>query len=389
MKFIYLTLLFLLFCLTLSAQLTPYEATDKKALAIPIEKTSSLEILSRHINQNFSTSEERLRAIYTWITHHINYDITKANEQQSETDATVVALQVLKEKKGVCYHYANLFKALADKAGVPTYCVSGYTKKDGKLMRDSHEWCLSQLGSEWYFFDATWGAGYLDNGKYVRCPNSTYYKVCPSKMSLSHMPFDPMWQFTDYPLRYPEFDNPQKHRLDSTYFNYSDTLKTFLQKQPLSQWVDTRNRMLHNGDYTALVKDELLRLSQNINVLCTNDMIAVYNNALRRFNDGVNALNLFIQYRNQQFKPVKEENEVRQMVLLCAKCFSDSEAQIGSVLSSDKELFSAVCDLKQKIQAADAAVKEQQEFVDKYYSTKKILRKSLFYKYTWMGVPLN
>jgi hypothetical protein len=41
------------------------------------------------------------------------------------------------------------------------------------------------------------------------------------------------------------------------------------------------------------------------------------------------------------------------------------------------------------MQSMEQALAEQRTFLDKYLSTAKIFRKSLFYNYNWMGIPLH
>jgi hypothetical protein len=43
--------------------------------------------------------------------------------------------------------------------------------------------------------------------------------------------------------------------------------------------------------------------------------------------------------------------------------------------------------LNKSLDEATFNLNEQKVFLDKYFSTGKLFRKSLFYKYTWMGIP--
>jgi hypothetical protein len=49
----------------------------------------------------------------------------------------------------------------------------------------------------------------------------------------------------------------------------------------------------------------------------------------------------------------------------------------------------SIAQLNRSIDEAMKNLTEQKAFLDKYFKTGKMFRKSLFYKYRWMGVPLN
>jgi hypothetical protein len=48
-----------------------------------------------------------------------------------------------------------------------------------------------------------------------------------------------------------------------------------------------------------------------------------------------------------------------------------------------------MAELEESVSVLEKRVAEEQAFVDKYVKTGKLFRKSLFYKTTWMGIPLN
>ena len=45
--------------------------------------------------------------------------------------------------------------------------------------------------------------------------------------------------------------------------------------------------------------------------------------------------------------------------------------------------------LKKSIDEATLNLNEQKAFLEKYFGAGKMFRKLLFYKYKWMGIPLN
>jgi hypothetical protein len=55
----------------------------------------------------------------------------------------------------------------------------------------------------------------------------------------------------------------------------------------------------------------------------------------------------------------------------------------------DSNTAASILQLSRSIDEAMMNLNEQKLFVDKYFKTGKMFRKTLFYKYTWMGIPLN
>ena len=77
MKVNYLITLIAVFCISLNVQSQSFEQIDQKVLQYEDSLFSCPEDLAKKINADFTESIHKARAIYTWITHHIAYDIEK------------------------------------------------------------------------------------------------------------------------------------------------------------------------------------------------------------------------------------------------------------------------------------------------------------------------
>jgi hypothetical protein len=53
------------------------------------------------------------------------------NKEALENNST----KILKSKKGVCSDYTKIFKEIANKVGIDTETISGYTKQNGVVTR--------------------------------------------------------------------------------------------------------------------------------------------------------------------------------------------------------------------------------------------------------------
>ena len=165
---------------------------DSVALAAPETAGRSVSSLVAYLKQHLSTDDQLARAIYTWVSRNIKYNVyityTSRNE---EADETKEIQKILSERKGICQDYALLFKALVKEAGMDAYVIDGYNRRDGALLPDPHEWCAAKVSGKWYMFDPTWGAGFVENYQFIPSPNHRFCKPFPLPVLLCARPKQP------------------------------------------------------------------------------------------------------------------------------------------------------------------------------------------------------
>lgn len=376
----------------LNAQNKPdkFAQVDKIALQIPEPLTKTTQDIANYVKTNFNNQTNQSRAIYVWIANNIRYDIDNVfaiNFYQS-TNETIE--KVLKDRKGICMHFAELYNSIANQIGIKTYVINGYTKQNGFVDYIPHAWCASLIDSSWYLFDPTWGSGYIQNAKFIKKLNNYYFKTKPELLVKSHMPFDPMWQFLNYPITNQEFYEG-KTIINKTkpYFNYSDTLKHYEQESEIDQLVSSSRRIKENGVKNSIIFDRLQHNEREIEYYNNKILVETYNSAVNSYNDGVNRLNSFIDYRNKQFSPKKPDDDIKSMVDDAEKSLTNSCKIMKGITNPDSNTANSMIQLNKSIDEAMINLNEQKTFLSKYFKTGKLFRKSLFYKYTWMGIPLN
>ncbi len=373
-----------------SKPINEFAQVDKRAAQIPEASTKTVQDLANYIRANFSNESDRTRAIFIWIASHIQYDVQNMFTVNANQTSNEMLENVLKTRKGVCMHYAQLFSAIANQVGIQTYTIQGYTKQKTVEERLSHEWCASFIDSNWYLFDPTWGAGYVLNSKFVPKITNTYYRVKPENFLATHMPFDPLWQFVNRPLTNQEFyDGKISLGKTKPLFNFQDSLKQYLQESDIQKLISASRRIEKNGVKNALIYNQLDYNRRTIEYHNNKKLAETYNEAVSLFNDGIRQLNSFVNYRNNQFSPQKEDNEIRKMVEAPEKSLVGSLDKLNEIKNPDPSNANTISQLKRSIDEAMKNLNEQKAFLDKYFKTGKLLRKSLFYKYSVMGVPVN
>ena len=367
-----------------------FSAVDKVMVRIPDALTKTTQGIADYVKSNFSKPDDQSRAIFIWIATNIQYDIDNMFAINFYQQPNEIIDKVLKTRKGICMSYAELFKDIANKVGVKTYVISGYTKQNGFVDYIPHAWCACMIDSVWYLFDPTWGSGYIQNGKFVRQINNYYFKTKPEQMVKSHMPFDPLWQFLNYPVTNQEFyEGKTQINNKKDFFNFVDTLQSFEKQSEVGQLISSSNRIEKNGVKNSLVFDRLQHNKREIEYYNNKTLVDNYNSAVNSFNNGINLLNVFIDYRNKQFMPKKSDAEIKKMVDTVDYLFNHARVQLSALKNPDSNLTVSITQLNKSLNDATLNLNDQKAFVDKYLKAGKLSRKTLFTKYKWFGIPLN
>lgn len=179
-----------------------YERVDATIQLYP-ERFDDVSELSAMISRDFSTEEDKVRGIYSWIIKNIAYDpeeykkfnysfknYRERNAKEEKTREQIIA-RTLSTGVAVCEGYAMLFEKLCNLQGIGNYLVRGDIKTNfediGRPFRKIHMWNVAIIDGKSYLFDPTWGAGkYRD--KFIKDPSYFYYKTPPKLFVKTHFP---------------------------------------------------------------------------------------------------------------------------------------------------------------------------------------------------------
>ena len=390
MKIKFLFFVFFFSILSFGQTNIEYASIDKKIAAIPSNLTTSTDGIAAYIKANFTSENDKIRAVFYWTASNISYDVKNAFSLNPNKTASEKIEKALKTKKGVCIHYAEVFNAIANKAGIKSLIIEGYTKQNGKISALPHAWCAANIDNKWYVFDPTWGSGYLSNGQFSKKINNYYFKSEPSKIISSHIAFDYLWQFLNYPISNLEFyDGKVQVDKSKKYFDFDAELKRQDSLSDMERVSESIKRIEANGiknkmiyDYLTSKRKELEIHNQNMNIEKLNSIATEYNQAIVLLND-------FINYRNKKFKPSLPDYEILQMIKRPKEALAKCRKDIITVGFVGVENESNLRSIKKSINEALAQAVEYESFVKDYLSKSKLVRKTLFTKVSWFGIPLN
>ncbi|MBL0343103.1 MAG: hypothetical protein IPP71_20890 [Bacteroidetes bacterium] len=393
MKLIKLLLLFILTAQTIFAQkatVNEFSAIDKKALQLPDSLTKSTDQIAGYITSNFTTDKDKSRAIFIWVASSIQYDIDNMFAINFYEKKEEKIAKPLRTRKGICENYASLFTDICIKSGLKSFVVEGYTKQNGFTDYIPHAWSAALIDSSWYLFDPTWGSGYVNGGKFFKKINNDYFKASPSVLIKSHIPFDYLWQFLNYPITNQEFyESKTQQNKTKPYFSFKDSIQVFEKQNHIDQLISSTYRVEKNGVKNSLVFDRLQHLKLAIENDRQTKTVNLFNSAVADYNEGINGLNDFINYRNKQFTPLKTDPEIQTMVDVADNKLNDAKIKLGQISNPDMNTTNMIKQLTKSVDDASTQMTEQKNWLKLYFSKSKSGRKSMFYKVTWFGLPLN
>ncbi len=193
--------------------------------------------LAEQINSDFSTDIDKVRALYTWITHHVDYDIKEKGKfshsydtykdkiKRNELYRRALSIRVVAQGKAVCEGYSILFNETCHALHIKSKVVSGASKTDikdiGKRYKNNHTWNIVEIDNKKYLIDTTWGAGsYSTTDKFIRHVDYYYFMTDPQQFIKKHYPKDYKDSLLDYLI-----DKDSFSKAAFTYENYSDNFE--------------------------------------------------------------------------------------------------------------------------------------------------------------------
>jgi hypothetical protein len=220
MKFFLIILFFLPLRFYSQVGQTNFYPIDNKVASISV---SNADELAKQLASLGKTDREKVRAIFRWITEHIDYNVMPHGQRKSITrqfykepeDSSVplpplnerIAAKVLNTRVAFCEGYSRLFKTLCDHAGIKAEIIYGYARtNNNRRFAVNHSWNSVYIDSTWYLLDVTWASGFVSYGnEYVRQYNDFYFLTPPSDFIRDHYPEDLQWTLLKDPPVYREY----------------------------------------------------------------------------------------------------------------------------------------------------------------------------------------
>jgi hypothetical protein len=391
-KYIFISLLVFYFGASSQTQKIKYTSIYVKINSIPDSLMYSSQNLAKYISDNFSTNEEKLRAIYYWMLAHLMYDVDNMFAINIQADKAQIVNKVLATQKGICLDYAYLFEDLATRCGVPCVTIFGFTKQKGFVDYIAHAWVIAKPDSTWLLYDPTWACGYIADKKFIRNINDFYFETKPTNFIKDHMPYDPLWQLLNYPITQDEFFSADfKENKNKPYFNFNDTISQYQKQTDIEKDINATRRIEANGIKNTLTFMRLSYLKTEIAYYQNNEMVSLFNNASANYNDASVLFNQYINFKNNQFIPKKTDAQIKNMIDTTVGMLNASKNKLLEIKNPSQNITSNISSLQKIQNDLKARLDEETVFVNTYLNTPKTKRNALFYKktYSLFGMPVK
>ena len=174
-----------------------------------LEQPLDMTAIAKGITRGCVTREERIRAVYEWITHHIEYDYDYRIYMPDECYV---------KRRGVCNAYASLMVKMLSSIGIPSLKIEGETKHPDNTDHGRHSWVMAEKApGRWMLCDPTWDTGGRNEKNEYTRPTWVWYDCPPEVMIYTHRPDDKRFQLLDKPLSRKEYKAlPYIHPTEAT-----------------------------------------------------------------------------------------------------------------------------------------------------------------------------
>lgn len=305
-------LLLLIFSTPVQAQNADWNAIEKRFENT--DKLKDIKALAGFINTNFETDQQQAAAIYWWLGKHIRYDATSALKQRSISykSQQQITSEAFSSRKAVCEGYAGIMDSVFRLLNIPSYIISGYTRQGETISAVPHAWNVAKIAGQWQFFDPTWASGYLNGRRFEAQFNEDFFMLSAEEMRKTHIPYDPIWQFSGDPISHQEFITEKISTSKSRQnFAYADSIQDFLSLQPERQLRDEYNRIMRDYYPHEALKNRLDFLSANLEISRHNQQVNQLNSATTHYNEAVLAFNIYVKLQRENLAGNRKAKEAQ------------------------------------------------------------------------------
>ena len=335
---------------------------DYTAFSIPRSQSNSTSQIADYIKRNCKTDEEKVRAAYSWVTTNIRYDKDSLHRVVLEESHDERISFAMRRRKGVCENFAAIFTDICEKAGIESFFIEGLSREGGHINKQPHAWSAAKIDNQWFLFDPTWDAGLMAG-------NARYFKMAPADFIGSHYPYDPLFQFVNYPINFPDLSRGAS--VGKVYFNFNDSIKVWQNLDSLSRFRVQLARIENNGFPKSLIDIKRKQLILEIELVYQDDDVSNYNGAVADFNSARDLLNDFIHYRNAQFLPARNNAEVQTGFEKIRNTIKSANRKLSKVNASAATLNLNTGGIREELDNLSKKANEQEAFFQNYLSLQK------------------
>lgn len=212
-------------------------STQEKYLDLRNVQVSSFSDLVTKILSKTPNKREQLQILLLWFYNNMKADSIRFFQGGNPLSNS----EAFAKRIGLCDEYSNIMAQFCKAANIPNYKVEGYVKHPNFNLGDTfteanHAWNAVYLDSSWILCDLFWSTVALQTDKFsqprfMKRLETKYFLGLPTDFINDHLPSDPIFQFSNYPIAFSSFTKSMDG-IDTTvpkmkYLNYTDSLTLF------------------------------------------------------------------------------------------------------------------------------------------------------------------
>ncbi len=255
--------------------------------------TGDIGEIAQTLSENARDDVEKVRAIFQFVIHHIEYDHAATEKGIRRINRT--NRDILSRRKAICWGYAQLMTEMCQHIGIPAYTVSGYchTLPDpsSNFSKPGHAWNAIGIDGEFFLIDATWASNRPTQAE-------EYFLVPPAQFIKTHYPILPMWQLLDCPVSFGSFVDERTTdalQVDTVcMYAFVDSIRIYAQMNYLDRRLQEERiayldnpTLANRSSYGHALIDKAVRLKDQADSLwergLTDPSILIFQEALSLF----------------------------------------------------------------------------------------------------------
>ncbi len=247
----------------------------KKFSAGKLSESKNLQDLSGRIGMISSDRTEQLNLLLLWADSSMAPDSARFFYGSGKP---MGADEAIEKRRGLCYEYSNILGEFCRLLDIPCFKVEGYVRyygyKSGDTFRETnHQWNAVKIDSVWKLCDLFWSCVYLktkstDRPYLAKRLDDSHYLADPADFIGGHLPADPVFQFSHFPVTVNSF----MHDLDSVetlpYVSFTDSIARLASMPEKERELSIAR---HAYDYNAHNPDILIAAYYNYAVWIFNN----------------------------------------------------------------------------------------------------------------------
>lgn len=314
--------LFLFLFLSIPAFLSAQKFLEVDTKIKTYPKLITASKLADKISVDFNSDEEKVRAIFSWLSFNIRYNLDEfynpkqkrirfryKNEADKQAKIRAIKDNIVKKtlsnRSAVCEGYAQTFSKICSILNIENEVIKGYVRNSsndiGSVRKNTnHAWNAVKLNNKWIYIDATWAAGAVTNGKWQRYFNDYFFNIPKQKYFYTHFPEDKLWQL-----------RVKRMSLD-TYFKQPIYTPFFLKKE--YKLIKPNSGILHRK-IDGTVSFTLKNIRKNQSILCGFRGFKYAKKTKKNFNNNVVEISIAPPKNSEELYLIIEGEVVLEFLL--------------------------------------------------------------------------